>query len=256
MQIESDIAQHFINESHIRQLADHLYASFEIPERSVIELEQMYQQSNGHEADFKIVLTKAWNEVFQYRKLNLNTTKQCHDDHMPLTKLANKRIINNLQQEIITFDDLAVQCAMPKGDLQNHITWCIKRFASFTDYINHGQYFSRFKNAIYIQYNMLAIPVTIFHCDKQAVYMVCCNVSTRRRKHKTPRNDTELLWMETSLDSHFKLTAGYIAAPLQCLFIIKDAKSNIEELHALVQTFATGLICHTTSIVTGGVWHR
>jgi hypothetical protein len=62
---------------------------------------------------------------------------------------------------------------MPKEALQNHITWCFKRFADFTDYIHHDQYINRLNDAKYMWYNAVAIPVTSFKYDKQAVHMVC-----------------------------------------------------------------------------------
>jgi len=138
---------------------------------------------------------------------------------------------------------------MPKGELQNHIAWCLKRFADFTDYVDHDRCFSGLNDAKYIRYNSVAIPVTSFHCDKQPVHMVRCTGSTRWRKHKPPRNDTVLLWMGTSPDSHFKLTAGHIPTRLKFLFLIKDAKSSIQGLLALVQTFATAPICQTAGMV-------
>jgi hypothetical protein len=71
--------------------------------------------------------------------------------------------------------------------------------------------------------------------------MVRCTGSKRWRKHKPPRNDTVHLWMGTSLDSHFKSTAGRIPTWLKCLFIVKDARSKVKWLLALVRMFATGL---------------
>jgi len=57
-----------------------------------------------------------------------------------------------------------------------------------------------------------------------------------------PRNDTVLLWMGTSPDSHIKLTAGRTLARLKCLSVIEDAESSVEGHLALVDTFATGPI--------------
>jgi len=147
-------------------------------------------------------------------------------------------MMKNQRPEIKTLDDLAEWCAMPKGELQNHIAWCFKRFADFTDYINYDLYFSRLNDAKCMQYNIVAILVMSFHCDEQAVHFVCCTGSTRWRKHKPPRNDTVLLWMGTSRDCHFKSTAGGIPARLKCLFVVEDGKSSVEGLLALVQTFA------------------
>ena len=55
--------------------------------------------------------------------------------------------------------------------------------------------------------------------------------------------------METGPDSHCSLTAGCIPAPVKCLCIIKDAESRIEELLAMVQTFATEPIHQTAGMV-------
>jgi len=42
-------------------------------------------------------------------------------------------MMKNPLQEFKTLDDLAEWCAMPKGELQNHIGWYFKRFANITD---------------------------------------------------------------------------------------------------------------------------
>jgi len=157
--------------------------------------------------------------------------------------------MKNLRPEIKTLDDLAEWCAMPKGELKNHIAWCFKRFANFTDYMDHDQYLSHLNDAQYIRYNAVAIPVMSFQCDVQAVHMVCCTGSRRWRKHKPPRNDTVLLWMGTSPDNHFKSTAGCIPARLKCLFVVEDAESSATPLLTLVQTFATRPICQTAGMV-------
>jgi len=112
---------------------------------------------------------------------------------------------------------------VPNWELLNHIAWCFKRFTDFTDYVNHDQYFSHLNNAKYIRYNAVAIPVTTFQCDEQAVYIVRCTGSTRWRKHKPPSNNTLLLWMGTSLDSHFRSSAGRIPTWLECLFVVENA---------------------------------
>jgi hypothetical protein len=112
----------------------------------------------------------------------------------------------NPQQEIKTIDDLAKWCAMRKGELQNHIGWCIKRFADFTDHVDQDQYFRLFNDGKYIQDNVVPIPETSWLCDKQAVYIVCYTGSTRWRKHKPQRNDPVILRMGTSPDSHSKPT--------------------------------------------------
>jgi hypothetical protein len=80
--------------------------------------------------------------VFQYQELNANAAKEGCDDDMPLTKAPIKRMMKNTRPEIKTLDALAEWCVMPKGELQNHITWCFKRFANITDYVDHDQYFS------------------------------------------------------------------------------------------------------------------
>jgi len=137
--------------------------------------------------------TKARKEVFHRPELNANTENQCCNDGRPLTKAPIKRLMNNPQPEIKTVDDLAEWCAMPEGELQNHIDCCFKRCAHFTDYIDQVQYFSRLNDAKYVPYKAVAIPVPLFVCDEQAVHMVCRTGSTRWRKHKPPRNDTVLL---------------------------------------------------------------
>jgi len=101
-----------------------------------------------------------------------------------------------------TLDGLAEWCAMPKGEPQNLIAWCVKRFADFTDYIDYDQYFSHLNHAKFILYSTVACPVTSFPCDMRAIHMVHCTRSTSWTKHKPPRNDTVLLKMGTSPDSH------------------------------------------------------
>jgi hypothetical protein len=146
-------------------------------------------------------------------------------------------------------DYLAEWCAMPKGELQNHIAWCFKRFANFTDYVDHDQYCSRLNDAKYIWHSTVATLVKSLQCKEQAVHMVHRTASTRWEKHKPPRNDTVLLWMGTSLDSPFNLTAGCIPAWLECHFVIADAESSVKELLALDVTFATEPICSTAGMV-------
>jgi hypothetical protein len=86
--------------------------------------------------------------------------------------------------------------------------------------------------------------------------MVHCTGSTRWSKHKPPRNNPVLLWMGTSPDNHFKLTAGCIPARLKCLFVIEDSESSIKGLLALVQMFATGPIHQTAGMVIVGERHQ
>jgi len=138
---------------------------------------------------------------------------------------------------------------MPKGELQNHIGWCFKRFADITDYIEHDQYFSRLNDAKYIRYHAVAIPVTSFECDEHEVHMVRCTGSTRWRQHKPRRNDTVLRWMGTSPDSHFRSTAGCIPTWLKCPFLVENAELIIKGPLALGQTFPTGPIHQTAGIV-------
>jgi len=148
MQSKSEIAQHLVDESdfnfvkmhllnhfsdHPCQLGNLLTISSELPEDAMTDLKQAYQQSNRHEAAFQILTKQARKEVFQYRELNANAAKQCRGNDMPLTKAPIKRMMSNPQPEIKTVDDSAKWCAMPKGELRNHIAWCFKRFADFTD---------------------------------------------------------------------------------------------------------------------------
>jgi len=88
-----------------------------------------------------------------------------------------------------------------------------------------------------------------FQCNEYAFHMVCCNVSTRQRKDKPPRNDTVLLWMGTNLDSYFRSTAGCNPACFNCSFNIEHTESSAKQLLPLVQTFGTVHICHTAGIV-------
>jgi hypothetical protein len=112
----------------------------------MMDLEQVYRQSNIYEASFQIFWTKAQKELFQYRELNANAVKQRRNNDMPLTIAPVKRMMRNPWPDIKTLDDLAEWCAMPNGELQNHIPWCFQRFADFTDYVNHDQYFSHLNN--------------------------------------------------------------------------------------------------------------
>jgi len=104
-QIESEIAQHLVDQldfnfvkmhllhhfsDHIRQLGNPLNVSSELPEEVMMELKQLYRQSNHHEAAFQIWRTKAQKEVFQYQELNANPAKQRCEDDMPLTKAPIK----------------------------------------------------------------------------------------------------------------------------------------------------------------------
>jgi len=202
-QIESEIAQHLVDKSdfnfvkmhllnhftdHIRQLGNLLNVSSEISEKAMMDLKQGYRQSNHHEVTFQILRKKAQMEVFQYRELNANAEKQRTNNHMPLTKVPIQRIMNNPQPEIKTLDGLAECCAMPKGEPHNHIARCLKRFGDFPDYVNHNQYFSCLTDAKSIRYKTVAIPVTSFQRQMEAVHIVRCTASTMWRMHKPPRN--------------------------------------------------------------------
>jgi hypothetical protein len=117
--------------------------------------------------------------VFQYRELNVNAANQyCHDDMTP-TKAPIKRMMKNPQPEIKTLHDLPEQCAMQKGERQINIAWCSKKFADFTGYVDHSQYFRHLNDEKYIRYNTVAIPETSFQCNNQVVHLVRCTRSTR-----------------------------------------------------------------------------
>jgi len=229
-QIQSEIAQHLVDESdfnfvkmhllnqfcnHICQLGNLLNVSSELPGKAMMDVKQAYWQWNRHEIHFQILRMKGRKEVFQYLVLNANAAKQCHDDDMPLTKARIQQMMKNPRPEIKTLDDLAEWCAMPKGELQNHIAWYFTRFADFTDNVDHNQYFSHLNDAKYIRYHAGAIPATSCQCDEQAVHMVRFTGSTRWGKHKPPRNDTVLLWMGTSPDSDLMSTAGHIPCTVE-----------------------------------------
>jgi len=102
VEIESEIAQHLVNEStlniliihllnhfpdHLRQFANFENVSFELPEKAMMDSQQVYWQSNCHEATFEILGMNAWKVVFLYLELNANTAKQHRKDDMPLTKV-------------------------------------------------------------------------------------------------------------------------------------------------------------------------
>jgi hypothetical protein len=147
-----------------------------------------------------------------------------------------------------THDDLAKWCAMPKGELQNHIPWCIKKFATFTDSIDNNQYFGHLNEAEYIQYNAVAILMTSFQCNTRAVQKVSSSWSTKWRKHKLPTNNTALLWMVTSPDRDLKWTAELVPALLKFHSILEDPESTLKGLLALVQKIITVCIRQTARI--------
>jgi len=229
---------HLLNNvsDYVHQFGNILNVSFELPEKAMMDHKQACWQSNGHEPAFKMLSTKARKEV------------QCRDDDMPLTKVPIKRMMKTPRPDIETLDDLAEWCAMPNGELQNHIAWFFKRFANFTDYVDHDQYFIRLNDATFIRFNAVAILVKSFQWDKQAVHMVCFTGSPRWRKHQRTRNDTVLLWKGTSPDSHIKSTAGRIPTGLMFLFVVENAESSLKGLLALIQMFATGPV-HQTAVM-------
>ena len=116
--------------------------------------------------------------MFQYQGLNANNANQCNNDDMPLTTVPNKQMMKILRPEIKPLYDLAEWCALPKGELHNHIDWCFKRFGNITDYVDHNQYFSCLNNTKFIGYNTVEISVMSMQCDEQAVHMVRCTRST------------------------------------------------------------------------------
>jgi len=130
MQIESENAQHLVDKSyfhfvkmhHLNHFSDHipqcgnlLNVSSELPENTMMGLEQAYCQSNSHDATFQIFVHKSPIGGVLYRKLNANATKQCRNEDIPLTKAPIKRMMKNPQPGIKTLDDSAEWCAMPKG---------------------------------------------------------------------------------------------------------------------------------------------
>jgi len=102
-------------------------------------------------------------------------------------------MMKTLHPEIKTLDILAEWCAISKGELQHHTAWCFKKFANFTDHVNHNQHFRHLYDANFILYNAVAILVTSFQWDMQAVHKVHCTGSTWWRKRKPPRNDKVVL---------------------------------------------------------------
>jgi len=193
-QIKSEIAQHHVDESDFNSVKMHLLNHFsdhmcqpgnilnvssELPEKVMMDYNQVYQESNCHEAAFHILQTKAHKEVFTYRELNVNAAKQRRNNDMALNKVRGKLMRKNPRPDIMDLDDLAKWCAMPKGVQLNHIACCFKIFADFTDSIDHNQYFSRLNDAQYIGFNVTAMLVMSFQCDEETVHMVRCTRSTR-----------------------------------------------------------------------------
>jgi len=144
---------HLVNHfsDHIRHLGNLSNVSSELQGNEMIDHKQSNRQSNRHESTFQILGTHARKEVFQYREPNAGSENQSRDDDMPLTEVPLKAMMNNLWPEIKTRDDLAEWCAMPKGELQNDIACCFKRFVNFTDYDDRDQYLSDLHVAKYIR---------------------------------------------------------------------------------------------------------
>jgi len=131
----------------------------------MMDLKQAYGQSNRHKSTFQNLRTNPRKEECQYWELNSNTANLlCYDD-MPLIKVSIKGMMNIPWPEIETLDDLAEWCAMPKGELPNHIAWCFMRFANVTDYVNLDQYFSCLNDEKYIQPIEITLWVTSFRCE-------------------------------------------------------------------------------------------
>jgi len=198
MQIKGKIEQHLVNESDfnflmmhfLNHFCDHIYplgnllnVSSELPEKAIMDLRQAHQQSNRHKAAFQILQMCARKEVFLYWDLNANASKQPCDGDMPLTKMSMKRMMKDSRPEIKTLEELAMWCPIPTWKLQNHIAWCLKRFPYFTECVDYDQYFSPLNDVNHIRYNAVAVSVTSFQCDEQAVHMVRCTGSTRWRNH-------------------------------------------------------------------------
>jgi len=121
-QINSEIAQHLVEESvfkfvkmhllnhfpeDIRQLGNLLNVSSELTEKAMMDFKHAYQQSNRHEASFQMLQTQAQKKVFQYRQLNAKAAKSRGDDYMPLTNVPIKRIMKYPRPETKTLDDSA-----------------------------------------------------------------------------------------------------------------------------------------------------
>jgi hypothetical protein len=133
---------------------------------------QWYEQSNHPEATFPIIWNITRTVVFQYCKLNPIGAKWCQDNNIPVTKASIMWMMINPWPVIKTLEDLAKCCTMSKWEVQNHITWCFKRFADFTDYIDYAEYVSNLNIAIFIQCIAMAVWVTSFHCDRQGLLML------------------------------------------------------------------------------------
>ena len=92
---ESDInfvKMHLLNDfsDHICQLGYRCNASSELPEKAMMDHEQVYRQLNRHDAAFSILWMNAQKEVFQFRELNANASKQHCGNDTPPTKVPIK----------------------------------------------------------------------------------------------------------------------------------------------------------------------
>jgi len=188
-QMESEIAQHLVDESdfnfvnmhllnhffdHIWPVGNNLNASSDLPERVMMDLKQAYGQSNCHDLAYQIQWAKARKEVVHYREQNVKAAKQHRHHEITLTKVPIKRMMKNLQPETKTLDGLAEWCAMPTEEIKNQIAWCFEWFADVTDYVDQNQYFCHPNVVTYIRYKAVAIPVTPCQCNEYTVRMVGC----------------------------------------------------------------------------------
>jgi hypothetical protein len=211
-----------------------LNASPELPESAMMNLNQVYWQLNYHESAFQILQITVPKVVYFWWKQNANTVNQCCDDEIPLNKVTTRQVIKTPWPEMNTVSYLPKWFTMAIGELQPHIASQFKRFADFTGYVNHIQYFSHLNHGIYIWHNPLAVPWMDLQCDIHPVHTVSWTGSTRWRTHKQPRYNTVLLGMGTSPDGNFTSTGGRIRALLKCLFVIDDAESRIQRDSFLV----------------------
>jgi hypothetical protein len=129
-QIGPELAQHLVDElnlnivklhlwnhlsDHIRQLANLLNVRSEPAQNGMMDCNQTYQQSNCQNAPGTILRTTPQREVFHYRELNAIAAKHHRFNNMALTKMLIKRKMETSRPEILTLDDLAEWCAMPKS---------------------------------------------------------------------------------------------------------------------------------------------
>jgi len=136
MQTKSEIAQNLVNESdfsfvkinllndssaYFCQLGNLLNVSCQLPEKGIMDLEQVYRQSNRQQPALQILRTIARNNVFSYGELNTNDAKQHRDDDMPVSTTLIRWMMKNLQSEIKSLIDLAEWCGMRKrGATESH----------------------------------------------------------------------------------------------------------------------------------------